>query len=105
MKLKKNYHTADIQKLWLDGAIIKRDYSLDTYGTSPMGYMERRGIRINGKKYQVVYSARGYGRITSEIKFYNGRFLEKHKKYMDAVRDHFYNNILPYINYITLYYT
>ena len=105
MKLKKNYSLADLKKLHANGASIKRDYSLDTCGTSPMGYMERRGIRINGKKYQVVYSARGYGRITSEIKFYNGKFLQKHKKYMDAVREHFYNNIFPYINYTTLYYS
>lgn len=97
MRLKKELTIDDLKKLFYDGAIIDSDCSLDTIGTSTMGYMERRGITINGVPYQVVYSSKGYGRITRRIKFYNGRFLPKHIDYMDAVRDHFYEHIMPYI--------
>lgn len=98
MRLKKNYHTKDLKSLIANGAYIKRDYSTDTYGTSSMGYMERIGLLINGKQYQVVYTSKGYGRITSDIVYYNGRFLEKHIQYMEAVEKHFTKNVLELIN-------
>lgn len=97
MKLKKNYEISDLALLYADGAIIERDYTTDTCGTSGMGYIERRGIKINGKQYQVIYTSRGYGRITSDIKYYNGRYLDKHFKYKRNVNEHFYINVMPYI--------
>lgn len=97
MTLKKNYTLKDIKKLWLEGANIERDYSTDTYGTNSLGYLERRGIRINGIQYQVVYSSKGYGRITSDLRFYNDRYLEKHLDYIQMVEDHFNNNFGLYL--------
>lgn len=97
MKLKKNYNLSDLAMLYANGATFERDYSTDTFGTSSLGYMERRGIKINGKRYQVIYTSKGYGRITSDILFYNGRYLDKHIKYFDDVNEHFYNHISPYI--------
>ncbi len=97
MKLKKNYNLSDLSLLFADGAVIERDYSTDTFGTSGLGYMERQGIKINGIKYQVVYTSRGYGRITRDLVFYNGRYLKKHIKYMNDVNKHFNTHIMPYI--------
>ena len=106
MKLKKNYNTSDIKTLLANGAIIERDYTTDTYGTSSMGYMERKGITINGKQYQVVYTSKGYGRITSDIVYYNYRYLDKHTQYIQDLvilnfikfQEHFYFNVLEVIN-------
>lgn len=97
MKLKRNYNVSDLWTLYDNGAIIERDYSTDTFGTSSLGYMERRGITINGKQYQVIYTSKGYGRITSDIVIYNGRCLDKHLQYKYAVNEHFYINVMPYI--------
>lgn len=97
MKLNKNYNLSDLSLLFANGAVIDRDYSTDTFGTSTMGYIERRGITINGKQYQVIYTSKGYGRITSDLKRYNGRYLNKHLKYKRDVNEHFYTHIMPYI--------
>ncbi len=103
MKLKKNYNLEDMPLLLANGAIFERDYSTDTFGTSSLGYMERRGIMINGKRYQVIYTSKGYGRITSDILFYNGNYLEKHLKYICDVDEHFFVHIMPYIRHCWLY--
>ena len=97
MKLKKNYELSDLALLYENGAIIERDYSTDTFGAEDMGYMARRGIRINGKQYQVIYTSKDYGRITSDIVFYNGRYIDKHLKYMYDVNEHFYIHVMPFI--------
>lgn len=100
MKLKKKMEEKDLKGLVEKGAKITRNYLLDTHGTSGSGYVERRGITIelNGvsKDYQVIYSARGYGTITDDIKEYNGRWLEKYHKYTGAVNNHF-NNMMDLV--------
>ena len=103
MRMKKQLTLDELKKLFYDGAIIDADCSLDTIGTCGGGYVERRGITINGRCFQVVYSSRGYGRITSRIRFYNGKFLHKHIQYMDAVREHFNEHIMPYIRSCRLF--
>jgi len=97
MKLKKELTLNELKRLYHQGAIIDRDCTLDTFGTSGMGYIERRGIRINGVPYQVVYSSKGYGKITSNLKEYNGRFLPKYVEYVNDVRANFYEHFMPYI--------
>ena len=95
MRLKKRMNAKELKGLAEQWAKITRNYSLDTHGTSGMGYVERRGITIelNGvsKDYQVIYSARGYGTITDDIVEYNGRWLEKYGVYANAVNSHFDN--------------
>ena len=95
MKLKKKMDAKELKGLVEKGAKITRNYLLDTHGTSGSGYVERRGITIelNGvrKDYQVIYSSRGYGTITDDIKEYNRRWLKKYYKYVDLVNDHFDN--------------
>lgn len=96
MKLKKRMNVKELKDLVKKGAEITRNYSLNTYGTSGMGYVERRGITVvlNGvsKDYQVIYSSRSYGAtITDDIIEHNGRWLEKYREYANAVNTHFYN--------------
>ncbi len=95
MKLKKRMNEQELINLAKQGAKITGNYSLNTYGTSGMGYVERIGITIelNGvsKDYQVIYSARGYGAITDNIVEHNGRWLEKYREYSNAVNSHFNN--------------
>lgn len=97
MRLKKRMNAKELRGLIEKGAKITRNLWLDTYGTSGMGYVERRGITIqlNGvsKNYQVIYSARGYGAITDDIVELNGRWLEKYHKYSNDVDSHFNNMI------------
>jgi len=95
MRLKKRMNEQELINLAEQGAKITRNYSLDTHGTSGMGYVERRGITIelNGvsKDYQVIYSARGYGAITDNIVELNKKWLEKYSVYANAVNSHFDN--------------
>ncbi len=103
MKLKKKMEAKELINLAEQGAKITGNYSLNTYGTSGMGYVERRGITIelNGvsKNYQVIYSARGYGTITDDIVEYNGRWLEKYREYANDVNYHF-NNMMDEVRKI-----
>ncbi len=95
MKLNKRMNAKELKSLVEKGAKITRNYSLDTHGTSGMGYVERRGITIelNGvsKDYQVIYSARGYGAITDNIVELNKKWLEKYNVYANNVNSHFDN--------------
>lgn len=93
MKLKKKMEAKELKGLVEKGAKVTRNHSLDTYGTSGSGYVERRGITIEldgiSKDYQVIYSAKGYGTITDDIVGYNGRWLEKYHEYANNVDLHF----------------
>lgn len=104
MKLKKKMEAKELIGLVEKGAKITRNHSLDTYGTSGSGYVERKGITIelNGvsKDYQVIYSARGYGAITDDIVEYNGRWLEKYHEYANNVDFHF-NNMMDEVSKLT----
>ena len=97
LKLKKNYNVNELKGLQDKGYNIEIASELNTYGISGSGYMERLGIKINGANYQVIYSSRGYGRITSDITYYDGRYFSKHITYIEAVKKHFNNNVLPYV--------
>ena len=99
LKLKKNYTLEELKALSLKGEMISRNWLNDTSGTSSMGYMERRGIKINGTDYQVIYTSKGHAtRITADIVEYNGRYLQKHDIYINQVNKHFSDYIYPLLN-------
>ena len=98
LKLKKNYTLEELKALKEQGATIGRNWLNDTHGTSSSGYMERRGITINGNDYQIIYTSKGHGhRITADLVEYNGRYLQKHNIYIMQVIKHFNEHISPLI--------
>lgn len=91
IKLKKQYyHFRELQKLAEEGKVkIGRFKSLDTYGTSGCGLVVRAGILVHteseSKKYQIKFSPKGYGTVTDDIVWFNGRRLVKYDKYFKDV--------------------
>lgn len=94
-KLKQNLSHDEYLQLVQDGAEVKRNYANDTYGASSMGYMDRRGITIDGVDYQVIYTSKAHGaRLTQNLVDYNGSWYEKYEYYYRQVNEHFYKNYI-----------
>lgn len=93
--IKKKMSLDDLKALKELGIEIKRNYNLDESGTSGMGYVERRGLSINGIDYQVCFSSKGYGVITSDINELNGRWLDKYDVYASKVRKWWNEKMIP----------
>ena len=90
MKINKKFELETLKKYLTNGAKLKINGKLNTFGTSGSGYVRRAGFTLitpDGTHHdlQIIFTAKKYGTITTDIKRLNGRYHLKYLKYDDDV--------------------
>ena len=76
--------------VWTAGLLVKDAITL-TFEDNNTGEVLTVKVVVN-------YSARGYGKMTSQVHYLDDRMLEKHEQYMDDVDAYRKNTIIPVLD-------
>lgn len=98
MKVNKKFEMETLKKYLTNGAKLKINGKLNTFGTCGSGYVRRAGFTLitpDGTKHdiQIIFTSKKYGTITTDIKSLNERYLSKYDKYVEATNEWLHNNI------------
>lgn len=98
MKINKKFEIETLKKYLANGARLSINPFIWTYGTSSMGYIRREGYTLttpDGTHHdlQIIFTAKKYGTITTDIKKLNERYHDKYRQYDEAVNKWLNNNI------------
>lgn len=98
MRINKKFEIETLKKYLANGARLKKNIFLDTWGTSSMGYIRRSGFTLttpDGTHHdlQIIFTTKKYGTITTDIKRLNQRYLTKYKQYDYDVNEWLSKNV------------
>ena len=98
MKINKKFEIETLKKYLTNGAKLKKNIFLDTWGTSGSGYVRREGFTLttpDGTQHdiQIIFTSKKYGTITTDIKTLNERYHTKYNQYHLKVNEWLEKNI------------